>query len=122
MKKIFVLLGLLVAVSCYKEDEFEMYNEYVPEELEITESFGLKLEEYIVEDAVAMNVKLPATSSYRVKILDVGNKTISQEKISGKEGNNILKVYVNSLPNSSFTIVLENEFGKQLGREIFSKK
>lgn len=122
MKKYLVLLGLLLVVSCFREDTEEFYSLYVPKNLEISELFGLKLENYIVEDEVAMNVKLPESSTYRVKILDIENTIISQEKIQGNEGDNILKVYVKSLPHSSFTIVLENEFGDQLGSEIFSKK
>ena len=40
-----------------------------------------------------MNVKLPQDGIYRIKSNGMNNELISQEKVNGTEGDNILKVY-----------------------------
>lgn len=123
MKKVLVLLGLLFVVSCYQDDIIEVYpNQIIPQNLEIYDKSGIKLENYIVEEEVRINVKLLTTSTYRIKILDIGNTIISQEKIEANEGDNLLKVYVKALPQSSFTIIVEDIDGNEVGQSIFSKK
>lgn len=122
MKKVLVLLGLLLVVSCFKEDTMEMYSFVeVPENLKIIETSGVRLENYIVEDEVSINIKLPETATYRVKLLDIESKTVSQEKIDGNQGDNILKVYVKSLPNSSYTLQVVDGNGNTMGTDLFSK-
>jgi hypothetical protein len=122
MKKLVVLLGLLLAVSCYEDTSFEISNiGHLPENLIIENKTGIRLEDYIVEDEVRVNIKLPKTETYRVKILDIDSKIVSQEKLRGIEGNNILKVYVKSLPESSFTLSVEDLNGTKMGTDVFSK-
>ena len=81
---------------------------------------GIKLESVIVTDRVAMNVKLPQDGIYRIKIRHgMNNELISQEKVNGTEGDNILKVYTSTLDKSGYMIQLTDEFHNILGSESF---
>lgn len=123
MKKILGLLTLLLlVVSCAEEIDYEpVPTDIVPENLAIEQDSGIRLESYIVNQEVNINIKLPLDSKYRVKILDIESKIISQEKIDGRQGDNLLKIYVNSLPKSSFTIQVEDLQKNVIGVDLFSK-
>lgn len=111
-------MSLIVVFGCTDDIDFlgpDLSLVEVPENLEITEAMGLKLESAIVSDEVTMNVKLPYTGTYRIKIKDISGELISQEKITGDEGNNLLKVYVSTLPKSSYTLQLTDYDHKVLG-------
>jgi hypothetical protein len=114
MKKILSLLLILMVLGCAQE---EIYIEEVPKSLEIKELVGLKIESVIVEEEVRMNVKLPYSGEYRVKVRDIEGTLISQEIILANEGNNLLKVYVTTLPSSSYKLELTDLNHKLLGSE-----
>lgn len=121
MKKILLLTLSLLALSCSKDLDYEMVDFlFVPDNLKIEEPTGIRLASNIVNNEVDVNVKLPADGTYRIKILDLTLKTISQEKLTAKEGDNLIKVYVNALPQSSFTVELLTEDNQLLGREVFA--
>ena len=119
MKKLLVLLSLVVLSGCMADDIFEPVNTIVPESLEIMDIQGLKLESVIVSEEVQMNVKLSKSGAYRIKIRDIGKNLVSQEKITGELGDNILKVYVSSLPKDSYTIELVDGNNDILGISTF---
>lgn len=120
MKKLLILLSLLFVVGCSDMVEPIYINEIeIPESLNIKDLQGIKLESTIVSDEVRMNVKLPYTDIYRIKIKDISKKLISQEKINGIEGDNLLKVYVSSLPKDGYIIELTNETHDVLGLTTF---
>lgn len=121
MKKLILILPffLLGCVADPLEDSDYNYV-FVPEELIVEGNAGLKLLDYIVDSEVAVNVKLPSSGTYKVRIIDFSEKIVSQEKLSGKEGDNILTVYVRTLPLSSYRIELLTEDGALLGREVFA--
>jgi len=120
MKKLLTLFTLLLLTSCAKDDILEpIFVNEVPESLEIYDVQGIKLESTIVSSEVRMNIKLPSDGKYRVKIRDIGNKLISQEELTAKEGDNILAVYTSSLDKSSFTLELVNDTNKVIGRAVF---
>jgi hypothetical protein len=119
MKK---LLILFLFISCSDTIYIERTTQEVPETLFMPQPVGLKLESYIVEDKVRINTKLPRDGKYRIKILDFSNTIISQEIITGKEGDNILNIYVNSLPISSYTVELYSKNNTFVGRQNFSMK
>lgn len=122
MKKILILLSLFLMVGCYQDDELvTVYpNQEVPESLQIKELIGIKLENTIVTDRVAMNVKLPLNGKYRIKIRHgINNDLISQEMIEAGEGDNLLKVYVASLDKSAYMIQLTDEYHNVLGNQSF---
>jgi hypothetical protein len=103
-----------------KDDFIEPINLVeVPESLEIADMQGLKLESTIVSDEVRMNVKLPYGGVYRIKIRDISKNLVSQEKIEGDEGDNILKVYVSSLENDGYIIELTDDAHDIIGLTTF---
>ena len=124
MKKhlLYTLFALTAITSCAKDEFYvgDIYN-LVPESLVIKENAGLKLENYIVKDQVNVNVKLPSQGVYRIRIEDISGKVVSQEKITAAQGDNMLKVYVNALPKSSYTLKVTTEFNQKIGDQIFSK-
>jgi len=124
MKKIITIFLLILSVSCAKDEELIILqpDQEVPQSLVIDELQGLKLENLNVSSEVAMNVKLPSDGIYRIKIKHgLNSELISQEKIQGKEGDNILKVYVNTLEVSSYRLELTNENHQLIGVTVFSK-
>ena len=123
MKKLISILVLLLVLGCVRDEEF-IIDPVVetPDVLFIGELQGIKLASAIVSERVAMNVKLPADGIYRIKIKHgLNNELISQEKIQGKEGDNILKVYVNALEKSSYRLELSTESHELIGATAFSK-
>ena len=124
MKKLLSILGILLIIGCAQDNEFFVIdeNQEVPESLVIEDLVGIKLATWLVSDRVAMNVKLPSDGIYRVKIRhSMTNELISQERLTGKEGDNILKVYVNALEMSSYKLELTKEDHTILGITVFSK-
>jgi len=118
MKKILSLLLILIVLGCAQEEIYiEEVSIDIPKALEIKELVGLKIESAIVEEEVRMNVKLPYSGEYRVKVRDIEGTLISQEIILANEGNNLLKVYVTTLPSSSYKLELTELNHKLLGSE-----
>lgn len=110
MKKYILTLSLItILFGCTRDIDFigpEIDTIDIPNNLTISQLTGIRLENTIVQDEVNMNVKLPHSGTYRIKIRDISGKLISQEKIEGREGDNLLKVYVSALPKSSYTLLL----------------
>lgn len=123
MKKLAIVL-LIIMTGCTVDplDEFSIVKPEVPEALYIDNYEGIKLESYIVQDEVNINAKLPVTGEYRIRIKDFTNKVISQDKISGEAGDNILKVYVRTLEADSYTVELITVDNRIVGVETFSVK
>ena len=124
MKKLLSILLLFLVLGCAQDDDFLVVdeNQEVPEALFIEDLVGVKLASAIVSERVAMNVKLPSDGVYRVKIRhSMTNELISQERLNGKEGDNILKVYVNTLEKSSYKLELSKEDHTVIGVTVFSK-
>ena len=123
MKKLLLLLlTFTILIGCAKDDEFlePITNEEIPQSLQIKELIGIKLENTIVTDRVAMNVKLPLDGKYRIKIRHgLNNELVSQEMIEGEAGDNLLRVYVASLDKSGYMIQLTDEFHNILGNQSF---
>ena len=121
MKKI-IFISLLIVLtlsSCMKDEIFEPIVNEVPKSLEIAAIQGIKLESTIVTEEVKMNAKLPYDGVYRIKIRDIGRNLVSQEEITAKAGDNLLKVYVSSLPKDGYTIELVNSSNEILGLTTF---
>jgi hypothetical protein len=119
MKKILSLVLLSLVLGCSQDEPFiEEVSFDLPKTLEIKELIGIKTESIIVEEEVRMNVKLPYSGEYRIKIRDIEGTLISQEIILANMGNNLLKVYVSTLPKSSYRLELTDLNHKLLGSEI----
>jgi hypothetical protein len=120
MKKLLISLFVItLAVGCSNDELLTPQSSTTPQSLVMVEKVGLKLESTIVTDKVAINAKLPANGDYRIRIIDIVGKVISQDKITAKEGDNVLSIYTSSLPKSSYTIELQDSYGKVLGSSIF---
>lgn len=118
MKKILSLLTILLFIGCAQDQPFiEEVSIDVPEILQIKEVQGLKVESIIVEEEVRMNVKLPYSGQYRIKIRNIEGTMVSQEIITANVGDNLLKVYVSTLPASSYKLELTDVEHKVLGVE-----
>lgn len=112
MKKVLLLLlSVFLLIGCMDDDIISPIDNIVevPESLQIADVQGLKVESTIVSDEVRMNIKLPYTGTYRVKIRDISKNLVSQEKLNADEGDNILKVYVSSLENNGYTLELTDD-------------
>ena len=123
MKKIIILSLFAIVLSCSHDEEF-ITPQPLPEvdALEIKEAQGLKLESYIVERQVKINTKLSASGTHRIKIYNFVGDLVSQEKIQGKEGDNILNIYVSAIPKGSYTVKLQTIDNRDIGTELFSKQ
>jgi len=112
MKKLIIILALVIA-SCAKDDIYTTVDfQEVPENLVIAEAVGIKLSSNFANKSVDMNVKLNTDGNYFIKIKDNYGKVIAKEKVSGKIGDNIFKVYTSTLPKSSYRIELYLEDSK----------
>lgn len=121
MKKLLLFTLSLLVLSCAKDLDYDVV-EYtiVPEELVIAEDAGLRLASNIVHGNVDINVKLPSAGTYRIRVLDLTNRIVSQDKIQAPKGDNILKVYVSTFPDQSYTVELLTLEGASLGRDVFA--
>ena len=119
------ILLLITLVSCMRDNEDIVITplpEEVPSSLLIDGNSGIKLESYIVLEEVRINIKLPADGYYRIKIRHgLSGKMVSQERLLGKRGDNLLKVYVRTLDVSSFKLVLATDDHIIIGASGFAK-
>lgn len=114
MKKLLLLLTLIV-LGCAKDDIYEpIALDVLPNQLEIVEPVGIKLESNFASKEIRMNVKLNTEGNYYIKVLDITNRVISKEKVNGSLGDNIFKVYTTTLPKSSYRLELYLE-NKKVG-------
>ena len=107
MKKILILFTVLLLTGCAKDLELEQINLVeVPETLVIDKEVGIKLESRFTSEEVRMNVKINAEGLFTIKVLDIENQVISKEVVRGEVGDNLFKVYTNTLPVSSYRLEL----------------
>lgn len=118
MKKALLIFSLVILLTSCAKDPIVPIVEVieVPKALVIEAGKGIKVENTIVSSEVRMNVKLDFENTYRVKMRDISNTLISQEKIQAKQGDNLLKVYVSSLANDSYVLELAEEDHTVIGR------
>ena len=122
MKKVLGLLVMICLVaSCTNEDLLLPPVAEVSEKLQIVGNVGIKVETPFVKEQVAMNVKAESAGTYIVKILNIGNKSVSKEEVKLIAGNNLLKIYANALPSSAYRIGLFDLEGNLLGIADFNK-
>jgi len=109
MRKLTIILALVLA-SCAKDEIYTAVDlQEIPEILQIQEPVGIKLSSNFSNKSVDMNVKLDTDANYFIKIRDNYGKVVAKEKVNGKVGDNIFKVYTSTLPKSSYRIELYAE-------------
>jgi len=100
-----VLFTLFLA--CSTDEIYEpIYMEEIPQELKIDALVGIKLESNFATDVINMNVKLDTEGEYFITVLDISNRIVSKEKVSGELGDNLFRVYTSTLPKSSYRLEL----------------
>lgn len=123
MKKLLLLFLVLTVLGCTRDEIFiPTQQQEVTDNLAIQELVGIKLESSIISSEVKMNIKLPAPGTYRVKIRHgLNSELISQEKVTGIEGDNIFKIYTKVLKPSSYKLELSDLDHNIIGITSFSK-
>ena len=114
MKKIiFILLVLLV--GCTKMDI-----EPAPPPA-VQKIFSVK--ESRVTDGQSIHFDLPLDGVYTLTLIDKETgQVIGREKFNGKLGENIKKIYTNSIQSQYLYLLLEDVTGKEIGKTIIITK
>jgi hypothetical protein len=112
MKRIGIILicFMVFITSCYKEDINP-----IPPPKPIVDIFTQS--EASISDGDEVMFKLVADGDYILKLVDKStNQTISKEKISGKLGENKIKIYTKTLQSKYLYLVLENVDKKEINK------
>jgi hypothetical protein len=105
MKKI-LLISLVLFWGCNKVD-IPTPNPPVEKIFEVGESK--------VTNGQSIYFDLPSAGTYLLTLIDVSsNQVISREKFIGQNGENVKKIYTNSLPKGYLYLVLEDVGRNQL--------
>jgi len=106
-QKIYYTILFTLFLACSPDEFYEpMYMEEIPEALEIDALVGIKLESNFATEVINMNVKLDSEGEFYIKVLDISNRVVSKEKVSGELGDNLFRVYTKTLPKSSYRLEL----------------
>jgi hypothetical protein len=106
MKKILFIFVILL-VGCTKMEIEPTPNPPVEKIFEVGESK--------VINGQSIYFDLPSSGTYTLTLIDVTtNQVISREKFIGQNGENVKKIYTNSLPKGYLYLVLENVDKNQL--------
>ena len=105
MKKLFIILLLLS--SCRKV-EVQPQPPVVQDIFSVTES--------TVSNGGDIYFDLKSSGIYTLTMLDEIQNVITRERISGKIGQNKLKIYTSSLPVKYLYLVLEDQSKTQIGK------
>lgn len=105
--KYYQIVLFTLFLACSTDEIYEpIYMEEIPQELKIDALVGIKLESNFATDVINMNVKLDTEGEYFIKVLNISNRIVSKEKVSGKLGDNLFRVYTSTLPKSSYRLEL----------------
>jgi hypothetical protein len=105
MKKI-ILIPFFLLLGCNKVD-IPTPNPPVEKIFEVGESK--------VTNGQSIYFDLPSAGTYLLTLIDVSsNQVISREKFIGQNGENVKKIYTNSLPKGYLYLVLEDVGRNQL--------
>jgi hypothetical protein len=114
MKKIIFIL-LILLVGCTKMDI-----EPTPPPA-VQKIFSVK--ESRVTDGQSIHFDLPLDGVYTLTLIDKETgQVIGREKFNGKIGENIKKIYTNSIQSQYLYLLLEDVTGKEIGKTIIITK
>jgi hypothetical protein len=105
MKK---LLFILLLLSACKKIDVPPTPPTVQDIFSVTES--------TVSNGGDIYFDLKAAGTYTLTMLDENQNVITRERISGKVGQNKLKIYTSSLPVKYLYLVLEDQSRTQIGK------
>jgi hypothetical protein len=121
MKKLSLLIGLFVLVSCTKNVPLAVVQPQIDPGLKIASTVGIKLQTAFVTSEVSMNVKSQTAQTVTVKILDLTNRVVSKSTSDVNAGDNILKLYTSAFPSSAYRIAVYDAIGNLLAITDFNK-
>jgi hypothetical protein len=100
MKKI-ILISLILLVGCTKPE--------LPTPDVIAKDNIFNVTESRVLNGQSIYFDLPSAGTYTLSLMDVTtNQVISRERFVGQNGENVKKIYTNSLPTGYLYLVLED--------------
>jgi hypothetical protein len=107
--KIILLCCLIFILSCKKTIPF------TPESPTSVEFFSLS--ENKVKNGDVININLTTGGVYTLTMIDtVQNQVVSRERFTGKVGLNSLKIFTNTLPTKSLSVVLRDKNNNEIGK------
>ena len=107
MKKI-ILISLILLVGCNKTD--------IPTPISPVEKI-FKLGESKVTNGQSIYFDLPLTGTYILTLIDKeSGQVIGREKFIGQKGENVKKIYTNSIESQYLYLLLEDVTKNQIGK------
>jgi hypothetical protein len=108
MKKI-ILISLILLVGCSKPE--------LPEPIGVINPNVFSVSESKVENGQTIYFNLPSTGVYILTLIDKGSgQVISRERFTGQNGENIKKIYTNSIQSQYLYLLLEDVTKKEIGK------
>jgi hypothetical protein len=108
MKKI-ILISLILLVGCSKPE--------LPEPDVATNPNIFGVSESKVENGQTIYFDLPLAGVYTLTLIDKGSgQVISRERFVGQNGENIKKIYTNSIQSQYLYLLLEDVTKKEIGK------
>jgi hypothetical protein len=108
MKKL-IIIPFILLVGCINPEI------PLPEVLSKNDIFSVK--ESLVLNGQSIHFKLQSAGTYTLTLIDNNtNQVISRERFVGQKGENVKKIYTNSLPKGYLILVLEDINKNQLGK------
>ena len=108
MKKILLTVFIFI-LGCTKPEI------QIPDVIAASDIFSVK--ESSVTNGQSIHFKLPSSGTYMLTLLDNNTgQVISREKFNGQNGENVKKIYTNSLPKGYLILVLEDNNKTQIGK------
>jgi hypothetical protein len=109
MKKL-LLISLIFLVGCTKVEVVPL-----PNIMSIDDIFSVK--ESKVTNGQSIHFKVPSNGIYTLTLInEQTGQVVSREKFNGQSGENVKKIYTNSLPKGYLLLVLEDNNKSQLGK------
>jgi hypothetical protein len=104
-----ILLSLILLVGCTNPEL------PLPEVLAKNDIFSVK--ESLVKNGQSIHFKLNSTGTHTLTLINNStNQVISRERFVGQKGENIKKIYTNSLPKGYLILALEDINNNQLAK------
>ena len=108
MKKI-LIISFILLIGCTSPEI------PIPDVTINNDIFSVK--ESVVLNGQSIRMKLPSAGKYILTLIDNStNQVVSRERFNGQNGENIKKIYTNSLPKGYLILVLEDINKNQLGK------
>ncbi len=105
-----IILSCVWLTSCYKEEILP-----INPETKILDVFATN--ESKISDGQEVMFKSELATTYIIKLIDVStNQVVSKEKITGKIGENNLKIYTKSIQSKYLYLVLEDGNKKEINK------